>query len=202
MKLTRRLALAVLAALFLLPFARALSPLPPPLGVGDEIPDATLRTPEGETVKLRALVADSPSVLVFYRGGWCPYCVRHLGVLAEIEDQLLASGHRLLAISPDRPEKLRNKPELAQSPFKLLSDSPAEVIRAFRIAFQVPDELVAKYKNDYGIDLESDSGHDHHLLPHPAVYVVGRDGAIRFAHVNPDYTKRLEPEKLLAALKQ
>lgn len=201
MQSLRRIAFAALALLAFSPLAEALTPRPEPIGLGDTVPDVTLRTIDGEELKLRELLAEQPAVLVFYRGGWCPYCVRHLAALAEIEDELKSSGHRLLAISPDRPEKLRAKAELAQSPFTLLSDSPAAAIRAFRIAFKVPDDLVAKYKGEYGIDLEADPGETHHLLPHPAVYVVEKDGLVRFAHVEPDYKKRLEPAKILAALK-
>ncbi len=71
--------------------------------------------------------------------------------------------------------------------------------KAFGITFKVPDELVAKYKSDYQIDLEAASGQNHHLLPHPAVFIVGRDGIIRFAHVNPDYKSRLDPAEILKA---
>jgi peroxiredoxin len=37
------------------------------------------------------------------------------------------------------------------------------------------------------------------LLPHPGVFVIGKDGVIRFAHVNPDYKTRLDPEAILKA---
>ncbi len=42
-------------------------------------------------------------------------------------------------------------------------------------------------------------GKTHHLLPHPAVFVVDAKGAIRFAHVNPDYRQRLDPQAILKA---
>jgi thiol-disulfide isomerase/thioredoxin len=45
-----------------------------PLLIGQTIPDITLATVEGGTVSLRAEVAKKPTILVFYRGGWCPFC--------------------------------------------------------------------------------------------------------------------------------
>ena len=171
----------------------------PGLKAGDSIPEVSLLNEAGETVRLRELVAAQPAVIIFYRGGWCPYCVRHLGELAAIEADLLATGVRLLAISPDQPAKLAATPDRDQLGYTLLSDRTAAAAQAFGIAFEVPAETVAKYKNDYAIDLEAASGETHHLLPHPAVFVVGRDGIIRHAHVNPDYTVRLSPADLLKA---
>jgi peroxiredoxin len=170
-----------------------------PLSVGTVIPDAALRTAQGDEFKLRDAVKQKPAVLIFYRGGWCPYCTLHLSALAGVEKELIASGFQLLAVSTDQPSKLREKPEHQALKYTLLSDSTMEAAKAFGIAFKVPDELVAKYKNSYGIDLEAASGQKHHLLPHPAVFIVDTAGVIRFAHVNEDYKVRLEPEKILAA---
>ncbi len=40
---------------------------------------------------------------------------------------------------------------------------------------------------------------DHHILPHPTVFVADTSGKIRFGHVNSDYKVRLEPAKVLEA---
>jgi|TARA_B110000438_G_C15644894_1_gene577004 peroxiredoxin len=53
----------------------------------------------------------------------------------------------------------------------------------------------------WGIDLEGDSGEDHHLLPHPSVFVVDRAGVIKFAHVDANYKTRLSTDEVLAAVK-
>lgn len=169
------------------------------LAAGDPVPDVILRTEKGAEVRLRDAVKRKPAVLIFYRGGWCPYCTKHLAALAGIEKELTAAGFQLLAISTDQPSKLREKPEYASLAYTLLSDSSMATAKAFGIAFQVPDDLVSKYKDSFGIDLEAASGQTHHLLPHPAVYVVDRGGVIRFAHVNEDYKVRLDPEKVLEA---
>jgi peroxiredoxin len=170
-----------------------------PLKVGDAIPDVTLRTEENQPVSLRQLVSEKPTVLIFYRGGWCPFCNRHLQALAGIEDDVNQAGAQLLAISMDQPSKLKATPDREKLHYRLLSDSDATAIKAFGIAFKVDDATLEKYKN-YGIDLEAASGRDHHLLPYPSVFIVSTNGVIRFAHVNPDYKVRLEPAKILQAL--
>lgn len=170
-----------------------------PLQKGDALPDVTLRNENNEPVQLRKLVAEQPTVLIFYRGGWCPFCNRHLSALVEIQDELKAAGFQMLAISMDQPAKLKETPRHDSLGYALLSDSDATAADAFGIVFTVPEELVAKYKNDYQIDLEAAAGRTHHKLPHPSVFVVGQGGIVQFAYVNEDYKVRLEPKKILEA---
>jgi peroxiredoxin len=72
--------------------------------------------------------------------------------------------------------------------------------KALGIAFRVDDETYKMYTK-FGVDLEAESGRQHHLLPVPSVFILGTDGIIDFAYVNPDYKVRIEPELLLAAAK-
>lgn len=189
-----------LSALLAVPFSLFAEVNSAPLKAGDSVPDIAVKTAEGETVRLGKLVSEKPTVLIFYRGGWCPYCTRHLQALAGIEKDLLQAGYQLLAISPDQPSKIAETPDREKLNYRLLSDSSLEAATAFGVTFQVPDELVAKYKNEYKIDLEAASGQTHHRLPHPAAYVVGTDGVITYAYVNKDYKVRLAPEKILEAV--
>lgn len=169
-----------------------------PLLISSEIPDVKLKNMDDETVRLKELVSQKPSILVFYRGGWCPYCNRQLSDLNEIEEQLYEIGYQLLAISPDKPEKLRTTLDKNELGYTLLSDSPMNVSKAFGIAFKVDQETIDRYKS-IGLDLEKDSGYDHHLLPVPAVYIVNTDGIVKFNYVNPDYKERINGEVLLKA---
>ena len=168
------------------------------LKVGDAIPDVKLRTEDDKDVSLKKLVSEKPTVLIFYRGGWCPFCNQHLQSLAGIEEDLNKAGAQLLAISMDQPSKLKATPDREKLHYRLLSDSDAGAAKAFGIAFKVDDATVEKYKG-YGINLDTASGRDHHILPHPAVFVADTSGKIRFAHINPDYKVRLEPKKILEA---
>lgn len=170
------------------------------IAIGDAVPDVVLRTDKDEEIRLRDAIRQKPTVIIFYRGGWCPFCSTHLSALAKIEKDLIYSGFQLLAISPDQPAKLREKPEQQTLSYRLLSDSTMQAAKAFGIAFQVPDEVLAKYK-DHGIDLGAASGMPHHLLPHPSVFIADRKGIIAYSHVNEDYKVRLDPVKVLEAAK-
>ncbi len=170
-----------------------------PLKVGDSIPDVTLRTEDDKEVGLRKLVSEKPTVLIFYRGGWCPFCTRHLKDLVGIESDLEKQGAQLVAISMDTPAKLKATPDHDKLGYRLLSDSDAHAAKAFGVAFTVEDDLVKRYKDSYKIDLEAAAGNKNHILPHPAVFVADTSGKIRFAHFNPDYKVRLEPKEILKA---
>jgi peroxiredoxin len=170
-----------------------------PLTVGESLPPITLLDQAGQAFDLNAAVAQGPSILVFYRGGWCPYCRSHLAQLNNIELQLDGMGYQVFAISADTPSKLMETAELEAPTFTLLSDSGMDAARALGIAFRVDDETFRQYNEDYGIDLEASSGHTHHQLPVPSVFIVGPDGVIRYEYVNPDYKVRLAPDDLIAA---
>ena len=173
---------------------------PQPLMIGAQIPDLTLQTAAGEPLNLPTAAKEQPLVLIFYRGGWCPYCNAHLGQLQEIDPQLRELGYRIVAISPDRPEELEKSTEKDELTYTLLSDSSMHAAKAFGIAFEVDTEMLKKL-DSYNIDIEDASGEKHHMLPVPAVFIVGTDGVIYFVYANPDYKTRIDPEVLLAAAK-
>ncbi|MBC8481434.1 MAG: redoxin domain-containing protein [Planctomycetes bacterium] len=169
-----------------------------PLSVGEMIPSLTLEDADGNAFDMNEAIKKQPAVVIFYRGGWCPYCNLQLGQLQTVEPNLLELGYQILAISPDRPKKLTESSDKQHLTYTLLSDSTMKAAKAFGIAFRVDDETINKYRG-YGIDLEAASGQTHHLLPVPAVFIVGTDGTIHFSYTNPDYKVRLSPDELLKA---
>lgn len=171
-----------------------------PLLINSIIPDVSVKTIDGEDQKLRSIVAEKPTLLIFYRGGWCPYCSRHMAELQKIEDQIVEMGYQILAVSVDKPEILKKTLSDVELSYTLLSDSPADVMKAFGVAFRVDDATVTRYKS-IGIDLEESSGHDHHILPAPAVFILNQEGIVKFQYVNPDYKQRIDGDVLLAAAK-
>ena len=69
-----------------------------PILVNSIIPDVSVKTIEGTTTALKEIIAEQPTVLIFYRGGWCPYCSRHMAELQKIESQIVDIGYQILAI--------------------------------------------------------------------------------------------------------
>lgn len=169
-----------------------------PLLVGMEAPDFTLRDVENQPFSFTSGVQAKPIVLTFFRGGWCPYCNLHLSELRLAEKQLKEMGFDIWFISIDKPELLLASLDDPEIGYTVYSDSSLDATRAFGLAFRVDDALNERYLG-FGIDLEKASGENHHVLPAPATYIIGTDGIINFAYINPDYKVRLHPDVLLAA---
>jgi len=168
--------------------------------VGAVAPDAPLRGIDGKTTSLKAALDGRPSVVIFYRGGWCPYCNAHLREVKDVQADLAKLGYVTVAISPDRPEELAKTAKKHDLPYALLSDSKMEAARAYGIAYQV-DAQTLKRMAGHGVDLMKSSGEPHDWLPVPSVFIIGKDGAVKFVYANPDIRVRLKAPVLLAAAK-
>jgi peroxiredoxin len=172
-----------------------------PLMESEEVPDGNLKTIDGKEVELKTLTDSKLTVIIFYRGGWCPFCNMQMSQLIEIEPKLKDIGYQILAITPDSPESLRETMKRVPINYTLLSDSSMEVTRRFGLAYRVDKETLAAMKA-HGADLEKRTGNSLHLLPVPAAYVVNRWGQIQFVYYNKDYRVRVKPEKLLEAAEE
>ena len=166
---------------------------------GDAMPEFTLRDPDGKSVSSRELLARGPLVISFYRGVWCPYCNLELQALQEALAGITARGASLIAISPQTATNSRKSQRNNKLGFPILSDPNSDVAHAFGIRFALPDYLVELYKS-FKNDLPAINNDPSWVLPMPARYVVGTDGIIAYAEVNPDYTRRPDPSELLPVL--
>jgi|APSaa5957512622_1039677.scaffolds.fasta_scaffold13253_2 peroxiredoxin len=173
-----------------------------PIPVGAALPRLLLHTPEGDRFRVRRDTGKKPLLLIFYRGGWCPYCNRHLADLQGAEKRFVKLGVQILAISPDRPGKLKHTATKHKVGYRLLSDSGMGAARKLGLAFRLDDATVAKYRRSYKIDIEADSGYKHHQLPVPAAILVDRRGIVRFVHTDPDYKNRIDTRTLLDLARQ
>lgn len=166
---------------------------------GEAAPEFTLADPDGKPVSSRNLLAKGPLVVSFYRGVWCPYCNLELQALQANLSEIAARGASLVAISPQTAPNSRKSQRDNKLAFPILSDVKSEVANAFGIRFALPDDLVALYKS-FKNDLPAFNDDPSWVLPMPARYVIGRDGIIAYAEVNPDYTRRPDPSELLPVL--
>lgn len=165
-----------------------------PLLIGEKISNIILKSAENTDVPLADLLKKKKSVLVFYRGGWCPYCNTHLQALAEAEKQILAEGFQIIAISPDAPANLKITEEKDKVKYTLLSDSKGELIKAIGIAFEAPEN----YKSVINVH---SNGLNTNFLPVPSVFVVNTENEILFEYISPDFKHRISAELLVSVLK-
>ena len=170
-------------------------------GEGSAAPAFSLPDAHGEPVASDSLWEEGPVVLSFYRGGWCPYCNIELRALQQRLPEIEALGARLVAITPETPDNALGTQEKNEIAFDVLSDSGNRVASAFGLSFRLPDEVNDIYKNQFGIDLEASNGDASQTLAVPATFVIGKGGRVLKAFVDADYTRRAEPDEVIAALK-
>lgn len=169
-----------------------------PLGVGAHAPDFEARRADGSRYVFRSSHLKRPYVLIFYRGGWCPYCNAQLADLHDMEPKLKAAGFEVLFLSTDRPALLYSSLKDRTIPYTLLSDSTLAAAQAFHVAFHL-DEAHYAQQLRWGIDLEKTTGTKAHALPVPSVFVIDTAGVIRYVYSNPDFKVRLGAQDLWKA---
>ncbi|KXX71635.1 peroxiredoxin-like family protein [Flammeovirga sp. SJP92] len=170
-----------------------------PLLIGEYIPkDIMLRDVDGNEVNLKKEMNKKPTILIFYRGGWCPYCNRQLSGLGEVSDYLVSIGYQIIAISPDTPEHLSLTYDKHMMNYSLLSDSDMTAAKSFGLAFELNDKEFSKYTN-LGMDIVMTTGGTHRMLPVPAVFFVRQNGEINFEYINPNFKKRISSSLLITA---
>lgn len=176
-----------------------------PLQAGDRAPDFTVYKVDGSPFHFEASTLERPTLIITFRGGWCPYCNTQLQDLRKVLPQIKQSGVDVLFLSGDRPAILYSnlKQETQQFidglDYTILSDADINAGLAFGLAFRVPDETINKYKQR-NWDLASSSMEKHKVLSIPAVYVIRTNGEIAYAHAEPDYRVRLPAEDVKAAV--
>ena len=169
------------------------------LQVGQRAPQLSLPNAKGEVVDLAQLWQKGPLIVVFYRGGWCPYCNLELRAWQQLLPQVKAQGAQLVAISPQSPDNSLSTQEKNSLAFEVLSDSSLQAADGFGIAFDMPKELVDLYSS-VGHDLPKTNGNGRWALPVPATYVIDRSGVILYANIDADYRNRAEPADVLSVL--
>lgn len=169
------------------------------LKTGDKAPDFALTSAKGETVTLSERLKDGPVVLIFYRGGWCPYCNLELRAYQQEMESFKALGASLIAVTPESPDNSLSTSEKNELSFDVLSDTGFEASDAFGLTFSFPEKLRGVYEG-FGLDIPATNADDAWRLPIPAAYVIAPDGTITLHHVDVDYTKRLDPQDALNAL--
>ncbi len=171
------------------------------LQAGALAPDFILPDAGGRAVRLHQLLESGPVVLVFYRGGWCPYCNLHLRGFQRLLGDFRSAGAHLVAVSPQLPDQSLSTQEKNALEFPVLSDVGLHAAHAFGIAFELPRPLLELY-DVFGHPLiDSNGAAGATDLPLPATFVIREDGRIVFAHVEADYTRRAEPLEVLETVR-
>lgn len=173
---------------------------PHALAVGDWAADFELPNAHGQRIRLADQLERGPVVLTFYRGAWCPFCNLQLRSLQRALPEIEALRASLLAISPQLPDGSCAITDKNGLTFEVLSDLNSTVASAYGITFILSPTDQALFL-EVGNDLREANGDSRWVLSAPATFVIGSDGTIRHARVDPDYTTRITADEVLTALR-
>ena len=129
-----------------------------PLKTGDHAPAFSVRTVDDERFAFDPENLERPTILISFRGGWCPYCNMHLSELRKVIPQIREAGVDILFLSNDPPEQLysslkqETQDDIAGLDYTILSDADLSAARALGTAFRVDKRLTSyldKKDHDY-----------------------------------------------------
>ncbi|CAM5740163.1 peroxiredoxin-like family protein [Mycolicibacterium aubagnense] len=167
---------------------------------GDTVPDVQLLDVQGAPTTLAAELDGRPTVIVLYRGAWCPYCNLALRAYQEnLVPQLNQRGIPLLALSPQKPDGSLSTQEKNELTFTVLSDPSNQLATALGV-LTAPTEDARTAQRTLGLDLTAVNADGGFGVPMPTVLIVDGASTIRWIDVHPNYTTRTEVADIVAAV--
>lgn len=167
---------------------------------GTDVTGLTIQTAEGKDLSLDTLFADEPLMLIFYRGGWCPFCNAQIRELAQRYSEFEEVGVEIAVISVDKPDASTLTKSAYNVPFPVLSDQDLIAHEAFNVVFEVSKEEAKQIMERRGRDLTEWSGRDHLSYAVASSFLIGTDGEVKWSTVVEDFRSRPTPEQLLEAI--
>ena len=164
--------------------------------VGEDAVDGTLKGWKGDSVTLSKLWSEGPVVLMWYRGGWCPYCNIQLRAMQQSLDKIENAGAKLVVLTPELPEKAKETAEASGISIVALHDKDLALAKQYGTVFELPDAIAPMYKSR----LPQYNGNNAMELPLSAPYVINSSGKITYAFLDAYYKKRAEPGEVIAAV--
>lgn len=169
------------------------------LKLGDQFPDFLLPDAEGRLVSRDDLLARGPLVVNFFRGAWCPYCAITLDALQEALPRIEAQGAVLAAITPETGGRALELKRRHRAGYAVLADVDQGLAMACGVVFRAP-EPYRRLLESRDVDLAERQGNAAWFLPVPATFVMDRKGIVRWRFLDVDFTRRAEPDDVVAAL--
>ena len=162
---------------------------PSGITVGSKAPNFIAIDQFDNPVELASELKKGPVVLIFYRGAWCPYCVRYLQNVTDSISFIQEVGASVYAVTPQLSEGISAVSDKTDGQIPILHDQNGDIMNMYDGSFEVTEkyqERVASKK----MNLAESNGQEVAALPVPATYVIDASGVILYRHFDVDYKKR------------
>lgn len=165
----------------------------------DILPEFKLEKKTGEIFSSSELLSTGPLVISFFRGSWCPFCNVEMKALQDILEGLKQRKATLIGITPDTFDKTIEIKQNLGLEYDILHDSNNEYGKKLGIVYELSDYVI-EFAKEMGVDISHYQGTDKFELPIPATIIVDSNSKVLSAFIEPDYTKRMDPEDILVQL--
>lgn len=170
------------------------------LQIGEKAPIIKGVDQFGKTINSKDILKEKQLLLVFYRGGWCPSCRKHLTELEQSFDAFSKKGFYVVVVTPESVEKTKETSEKIKASFSIIHDVDNKIMTDYKVLYEINEQNVTNYFDiikkkvmEYNVD-------NNLVLPVTATYIINKKGKISFVQYNPDYTKRADFNEMLKSL--
>lgn len=160
--------------------------LPDALRPGSRLPTFTALSETGEPISTGSLLG-APSVIIFVRGNWCPFCTRQVANLVDHYKRINELGARLILLTPKPLETTRRVAEFFDLEFDFWLDDELKV--ATQLGLVQQRGVPKSHRTEYGMD-----------TLWPTSLVMDSAGVIRYASISKFIADRPDPEKIVGVL--
>jgi peroxiredoxin len=167
---------------------RGLRKTPPQLRVGSPLPDFRATDEQGDPVRSIELHG-LPTVILFVRGNWCPFCSRQVSNLTQHYRDIIDLGARLILLTPKPLETTRRVAEFFKVEFDFWLDEDLSVTR--QLGLLQEGGVPKSYDREYGRD-----------TIWPTALVVDAAGIIRYTELSKHISDRPDPKLLLREIRK
>jgi peroxiredoxin len=163
-------------------------PMPDILRPGKPLPEFRATDEQGNPMRSTQLVG-SPSVILFVRGSWCPFCNAQVEQLTSSYKDIVDLGARLIIVTPKPLQTTRRVARFFEVEFDFWLDQSLEA--AEKLGLLHRSAVPNSFRIEYGSD-----------AVWPTALVVDRSGIIRYTELSKHISDRPDPEVLLGVLRK
>ena len=167
---------------------RGLRAMPAQLKPGSPLPDFRAVDEQGDPVRSVELHG-SPTVILFVRGNWCPFCSRQVSNLTQHYRDIVDLGAKLILITPKPLETTRRVADFFKVEFDFWLDDQLFVTK--QLGLLQKGGVPGDYSKEYGKD-----------TIWPTALVVDAAGIIRYTDLSKHISDRPDPKTLLHQVRQ
>lgn len=170
------------------------------LKIGESAPVIVGVDQFGKSINSKEILKEKQILLVFYRGGWCTYCKKHLTELQSNLEAFTKKGFYVIVVTPESVEKTKETTAKLKIDFSIIFDVNNKIMKDYKVLYEVNEQNVTNYYEIIKKKVMEYNAVNNLVLPVTATYIINKKGTIGFVQYNPDYSIRADFDEMLKSL--